>query len=58
MLRNQGGERPEMVVEEMADTILEFLRTRESVAVCQGMTFNRRLTDDYQLSWVKYIDVL
>lgn len=56
MLRKQGGERPEMLVEEMADAILEFLRTRESVAVCEGMAFNRRLTvHDYESRWVKYI---
>lgn len=55
MFRKQGGERPEMLSEEMADTSLEFLGARESVAVCQGMAFNWRLTLQVlcQPSWVK-----
>ena len=56
MLRKQGGERPEMLIEKMADTSLEFLGARKSVAVCQGMAFNWRLTLQVlcQSSWSKY----
>lgn len=55
MFRKQGGERPEMPIEEMADTSLELLGARESVAVCQGMAFNWRLTLQVlcQSSWSK-----